>query len=423
MTDTPPDAPAPRRPGGEFAAYLTMLTAYFVAFGMQMILFPYLVANVLEVSASEVGIAQVALQIPMLVLLLWGGLVAERLEPRRYLIVLHVIGVAPPAILAAVIALDSLSYPLMLIYGLAMGSFAAMALPARDAALNGVVARDAAAGRPITLQKAVTLATAAQLGGQLAGMGLAGAASVTGVLPLIAVQCVAFAAASIAAFGLARHTKTAARAARASRGLRGALSDIADGVRFALGHRVMLPMILIAGYVGVFVIGSFSVLFPLIVRDSYGMGAEGLSLAFVAFWSASFCSSVLLSRLKPLERPGRALLASQFAGAIALASFAIEKPFWGFLAVIVAWGLAAGVALSMSRTITQQEAEPAYLARVLSVYSLGFMGGAPIGAGAMGLLSEAFGPRMAALFPAAGLAIAIIWMAARTPIWTLTRKS
>jgi hypothetical protein len=30
---------------------------------------------------------------------------------------------------------------------------------------------------------------------------------------------------------------------------------------------------------------------------------------------------------------------------------------------------------------------------------------------------------MAALFPAAGLAIAIIWMAARTPIWTLTRKA
>ncbi len=420
MTEAPPDAPAPRRTGGEFGAYLTMLTAYFVAFGMQMILFPYLVANVLEVSASEVGVAQVALQIPMLVLLLWGGLVAERLEPRRYLIILHVIGIAPPAILAGVIALDWLSYPLMLIYGLAMGSFAAMALPARDAALNGVVARDAALGRPISLQKAVTLATAAQLGGQLCGMGLAGTASFTGVLPLIAVQCVAFAVASIAAFGLARRTKTVARAAR---GLKGALSDIADGVRFALGHPVMLPMILIAGYVGVFVIGSFSVLFPLIVRDSYGMGAEGLSLAFVAFWSASFCSSVLLSRLKPLERPGRALLASQFAGAIALASFAIEKPFAGFLAVIVAWGLAAGVALSMSRTITQQEAEPAYLARVLSVYSLGFMGGAPIGAGAMGLLSEAFGPRTAALFPAAGLAIAIIWMAARTPIWTLTRKA
>ena len=133
MTEAPPDAPAPRRTGGEFGAYLTMLTAYFVAFGMQMILVPYLVANVLEVSASEVGVAQVALQIPMLVLLLWGGLVAERLEPRRYLIILHVIGIAPPAILAGVIALDWLSYPLMLIYGLAMGSFAAMALPARDA--------------------------------------------------------------------------------------------------------------------------------------------------------------------------------------------------------------------------------------------------------------------------------------------------
>jgi predicted MFS family arabinose efflux permease len=183
----------------------------------------------------------------------------------------------------------------------------------------------------------------------------------------------------------------------------------------------MSPMLISAAYVGVFVIGSFQVLFPLIVRDSYGgdaqMQASRLGALFAAFWGASFISAVILSRLKPLTRPGRAMIASHLVGAAALFTFSAHKPFLWFMAIVAAWGCAAGVAISMSRTIVQGAAEQRYLGRVLAVYSMGFMGGAPIGSALVGFAASELGARVAALIPATGLTLAAIALALLTPLW------
>jgi hypothetical protein len=48
---------------------------------------------------------------------------------------------------------------------------------------------------------------------------------------------------------------------------------------------------------------------------------------------------------------------------------------------------------------------------------MGFMGGAPIGSAAVGFASSEMGPRLAALIPAGGLALAAIALAALTPLW------
>jgi predicted MFS family arabinose efflux permease len=183
----------------------------------------------------------------------------------------------------------------------------------------------------------------------------------------------------------------------------------------------MAPMLISAAYVGVFVIGSFQVLFPLIVREAY-RGDEQTQVAmlralFACFWGASFISAVVLSRLKPLRHPGRAMVISHLVSAAALFTFAFHKPFLTFAIVVALWGLAAGVSISMCRTITQSAAEPRYLGRVLAVYSMGFMGGAPIGSAIVGFAASEWGPRTAALIPAWGLALAALALAVFTPLW------
>jgi MFS family permease len=201
----------------------------------------------------------------------------------------------------------------------------------------------------------------------------------------------------------------------------GALRDVREGLAYAFRDPVMSPMLISAAYVGVFIIGSFQVLFPIIVRDAYGGDAQTqagrLGALFACFWGASFVSAVLLSRLKPLRQPGRALIISHLIGAAALFTFAFHKPFLAFAAIVVAWGLAAGVAISTSRTIVQSAAGQRYLGRVLAVYSMGFMGGAPVGSAIVGFAAGEMGPRLAALIPAGGLALASIALALATPLW------
>jgi hypothetical protein len=50
------------------------------------------------------------------------------------------------------------------------------------------------------------------------------------------------------------------------------------------------------------------------------------------------------------------------------------------------------------------------------------MGGAPIGALVMGVCTRAFGPHHAALVPAIGMMVLVLFNIVATPIWRLTRK-
>jgi hypothetical protein len=54
---------------------------------------------------------------------------------------------------------------------------------------------------------------------------------------------------------------------------------------------------------------------------------------------------------------------------------------------------------------------------VLAVYSMGFMGGAPLGSIIVGFAASELGPRAAALIPGAGLTLAAIALAFLTPLW------
>jgi hypothetical protein len=79
------------------------------------------------------------------------------------------------------------------------------------------------------------------------------------------------------------------------------------------------------------------------------------------------------------------------------------------------------VAISLSRAVVQENAPPAMIARVMSVYQLGLFGGMPVGAFVMGFVVGELGPRLSALFPMAGLLLVLIIMAFATPILQVRR--
>jgi MFS family permease len=405
----------------ELHRYYLLVGTYFFAFGLQFVLFPSLVAFVLAEPADKVGLAQMAISTPMFAFLLVGGLIAERARAGPSLALLQLAFAAASFGLAFIVRGGWLTYQGLIIYAVGVGSFAAFVQPMRDSALNGVLAREAASGRVTTIARAAATATAVQIGAQIAGIlvaRLAGAAPA----PFLALQGGVLGLAALIAL-----TLTTPRQPGRAHTIRSAFTDVGDGLRYAFGDAVMGPMLISAAFVGVFVVGTFQVLFPLFIREVYGgdasAQAERLSILFASFWAASFVSAVILSRSKPIRRPGRAMLASHLAGALVILSFVFEKPFWAFTAVVACWGFVAGVAISMSRTIVQGAAAEAYLGRVLAVYSMGFMGGAPIGSALIGFGADHFGPRLVSLAPGVGLLVAASVLAATTPLWKLQLPS
>jgi MFS family permease len=402
-----------RRSGivSELHLYYSIVALYFFAFGMQFVLFPSLVAFFLDATPAGVGLAQSALSAPMFCLLLFGGLLAERSRAGMTMARLHVVFACASFGLSYIVAGGWLSYTILIGYAVLVGACAAFMMPVRDAALNGVIAREAALGRHTPLATAAAATTAVQIGAQIAGILVASRAGANPA-PYIALQALVLALGAVVSLGIQAPKPTGHE-----RTIIGALRDMRDGLAYSFRNPVMGPMLISAAYVGVFVIGSFQVLFPLIVRDVYGGDEQTqLGVLFACFWGASFVSAVFLSRVKPLARPGRALIISHLVSAGMLATFAWSKPFLAFAAIVSLWGLAAGVAISMSRTITQSAAEPRYLGRVLAVYSMGFMGGAPIGSAVVGFVAHEWGAQAAALIPAGGLALAAIALAVLTPL-------
>lgn len=400
----------------ELNLYYLLVGFYFLAFGMQFVLFPSLVAFALDATPAGVGLAQSALSAPMFCLLLFGGLLAERARAGTTLALLYLGFAFMSLVLCAIVATGNLTYSTLITYAIVVGSCAAFAMPVRDAALNGIVEREAERGIHTPIATAAAVTTAVQIGAQIAGILIAQFAG-KHPAPYLAIQALALAlGAAVALVGL-----QAPKPSGHERTLQGALRDLREGLVYSFRDPVMSPMLISAAYVGVFVIGAFQVLFPLIIRDAYG-GDDNtqqlrLGALLACFWSASFVSAVVLSRLKPLRQPGRALVISHLIGAAALLSFGFHKPFGLFALIVVLWGFAAGVAISTSRTIVQGAAGQRYLGRVLAVYSMGFMGGAPIGSALVGFAASQWGARAAAFAPAIGLTLAALALALFTPLW------
>ena len=76
IAGTPP--PPPESSG--FGWYLASTSSWFGAWGLQQVLFPWLVVGVLEASAETTGVVQMSVILATLVLLPVGGIVADRVE-------------------------------------------------------------------------------------------------------------------------------------------------------------------------------------------------------------------------------------------------------------------------------------------------------------------------------------------------------
>jgi MFS family permease len=168
---------------------------------------------------------------------------------------------------------------------------------------------------------------------------------------------------------------------------------------------------------GVLYVGAFFVILPLIVRDAHGGGSAELAVVSTAFWSGTIAATLVQVRIGLLRRPGRAFLGAGLVGGLALIGVSRPAPFAVLAGLCFFWGLGAGVVMTQGRTIVQLAAPVSHRARVLALFQLGVIGGAPVGALAIGYLAGIVGPRPVALVPALAMWIILAVVARRSRLW------
>jgi MFS family permease len=389
-----------------FATYLVGLGSWFVPLGIQMVLFSWLAAIVLHMDAFAVGIAQVALMAPGILFLPLGGLVADRGDPRRLLLRYHFIYAVPPLVLASLVAAGQLSYALLIVYGLAAGSIGAFAVPTRDALLPTVAGGN--------LPRAVALATALQFLGQLIGIACASQADRLGAVPLLLTHAGLVILGAIAVWLLpnppphpvVEHPNF--------------WRSIADGIAEAARSEQMWPVLLINFGIGIFYVGPFMAVLPLVVRDVYGGAAAELAYVNLAFWAGTIVAAFAFAGVaRHLTRRGRLLVSAVSCGSLILFCMALQPPFLVLNALCFVWGLGAGITMTQGRTVLQIVAPPTHRARLMALFQLGFGGGGPVGAFIAGTLAAVLGLKLAMAIPAVLMATLIGFVVIRSRIWTM----
>ena len=375
----------------EFRLYLGSTAFSGIAFAMQQLLLSWSLIGILEIPATQVGIIQAAAGIPGIFVMLLGGVRADETDPRALLIRVYLVAPLLPIFLITVINFQQLNILSVLIWALGMSFCVSYSSPAQQAILNKIASS--------SVQKAVSAATAIGFIVQILGLGLAGTIDKYGLLPALSFQAICLGLGGITVRRLNPQPPTI-------KNTESAFKNFAGGFRAIYEKPDMMQTLLINFVSSIFNAGAFMTVFPFIVKQIYDGDAFLLSFLMIIFYAGATASNFLMIRIMPVVRPGRVFLIMQVSRMVILGVMWLHPAFWVFALACVAWGLNMGITMTLARTIVQESAAEEYRARIMSVYSLGLLGSAPIGALMLGSIVESFGT-LNALIPAILISIAL----------------
>ncbi|MGQ4488785.1 MFS transporter [Streptomyces sp. SAS_281] len=362
MTATlPASAEAPARPAHRDGNVLRWLGAYSASTVGDSVYYMALAwAAARSGSASQTGLVLAVGSIPRAVLLLGGGVLADRFGPRRVVVASDTARCLVILGLAGVLLLTSPTVWMLIAVALVFGAADALFLPA----VGALPPRITAASQLARVQgmRGLATRTATVVGAPLGGVAVA-----------LGGPVLAFAAAGVlfaAALPLLLTVRMRALPAPETAAPPGtAWRDLADGLRHIRRHPLLGPLVLVVAVTELGFVGPLN-LGLILLSDERGWGASGMGWVVAGFGAGAGASALLLAVRGRIPRAGLVMCLTVLAGSFAIAALAYvpSVPLAATVAVLI--GLFVGLGGSLCGALTQTVTDPAYLGRVTSVSTL-----------------------------------------------------
>jgi len=347
------------------------------SFSMEMVARSYLVYEITG-SATMLGLISLSNAVPMLLLALFGGAIADRL-PKKQLIQISQVAMSAVFLgngVAVSMGYLNSAHPeswwVLLLSGVIMGMILALAMPSRQAIIPELVEQN-------RIMNAISLNTLGMSFFQLVGPAIAG--YVIAGFGYDAIFYIMAALNAMAVFFTAFLPRTRPLQSRG----KNVLTDITEGFRYITGHRTIL-LILFFLVISVLLAMPFQMLMPIFAKDILKVGVAGqgtlMSLSGVGAMAASF---VLASM--PAKKRGILFLASNILLGAALVVFAFSVSWPLSLGMMVLVGIGRIATSTASTALLQVHTDPEYLGRVMSIMMLNF-GLSSLGTFFAGILAE-----------------------------------
>lgn len=328
-------------------------------------------------SPLYLGIIASLSSLPILLFTLFGGMVADRYPKRNILIITQIMSIIPALTVAILADKNIITVWHVGIIATFLGTVNAFDVPARQAFLAEVVVK-------ADITNAIALNSAAFNGARIVGPVIAGfIISSIGIPACFYINAVSFipvifALSKIKAKGVVKAYQS------------NIWKDIADGWRFIIIEKPVLYMMALIAVFSLFGI-PYITLLPVLAGEILNVGAKGLSFLVASAGAGSFIAAMMIAFKGEIRRKDIYIPLSAFVFSLAILSIPFSRSLYlSMLFMFFAgWGIVSFLATSNS--FIQHAVPDSLRGRVMSLYTLVFLGFAPVGNSIIGLAAHSFG--------------------------------
>ncbi|MGC2274455.1 MAG: MFS transporter [Candidatus Binatus sp.] len=352
---------------------------------MQMVAQSWLVLKLTN-SSMMLGIVSFAGFMPIVLVALFAGVVVDHVDRRRLIIGAQTLLMLSAFVLAALTWAGVVKVEYVIALAALNGLVSSFDMPGRQAFVVEMVGRE-------DLPNAISMNSmifngARMIGPAIAGMSLA----VIGIAGCFLLNGVSYLAViwSLLEMELPRRERREFGATM--------MLQVRLGLAYVWRHRPTLwLLVLVAINMGIGM--QYSVLIPIFARDLLHVGAHGYGFLMAAQGLGAVISAIVMNMRSTAPKTLRQnLVFGIFCMAIATAGFGLST--WMSISLLAQMFIGVGLMNHMvtTNTLLQMFVTDELRGRVMSIYTLSFIGTAPIGSLAVGFIGEHFSPRAAVLF-------------------------
>ena len=359
-------------------------------------------------SALQVGLVTTLGSLPVLLFTLYGGVVADRANRRRALILLQTLFLVEALALGLLTALHHITIGWIYVLSSLGGLVSAFEIPMRQSYLGELVGRD-------DLMNAIALNSSAFNVSRVVGPALAGTIlAIAGAAVAFFLNATSFLAVLIGLFMI--RPGEAPPSSWGTAELPARRAGIRDGIRHIFGSPWPRALVILIAVLTVFG-SSFIAIFPVYSRDVLHTGAGGYgaltSLLGVGAAAGALAVAAVGHRFR---REATAVWAAVGLGAT-LVLLGLVHALGLALPLVILAGLSMALSAIMSNTLLQTGAPDRLRGQVVGFYSFIVVGMAPFGSLQMGWISEHLGTSTAILIGGS-----ICFVAATLTVWRMLLK-
>ena len=366
---------------------------------MQQVAMSWLVYR-LTGSAFLLGVVGFTSQIPNLLIAPFAGVLADRWDRRRLLMINQTFALLQAAFLATAVLAGFAQIWLIVLLSLLLGIITAFEIPIRQSFVVELVEHREDLGNAIAINSSMVN------GARLIGP------SVAGVLVASAGEGVCFIINSISYLAVIMALAAMRIPPRPPRlQQRHVLQELREGFAYAFGFGPIRSILLLVAFVSL--MGApYTILVPVFAREVLHGGAHTFGFLMTAAGSGALIGTLYLASRRNVVGLGRIIVLAVTLFAVGIALFATSSYLPISLAALALAGFGLITLVASCNTILQTILEEDKRGRVMSFFTMAFMGMAPFGSLGAGAMADAVGVRYTLLI-GAGFCLAGAAMFAR----------